>query len=90
MLLMMGEDEVVRPARHKSQGKGKGGGGRLMVHEVSWIFLEPVRAVLTGVPPDPPFLLPFCLPTARVGGCDIFFEVTFPPFPHRRLLPRNF
>jgi hypothetical protein len=47
-------------------------------------------AVLTGVPPDPPFLLPFCLPTARVGGCDIFFEVTFPPFPHRRLLPRNF
>lgn len=52
----------------------------------------PLRApaVLTGVPPDPPFLLPFCLPTARVGGCDIFFEVTFPPFFHRRLLPRNF
>ena len=43
MLLMMGEDEVVRPARHESQGKGKGGGGRLMVHKVSLILLEPVR-----------------------------------------------
>ena len=43
MLLMIGVDVVVRPARHKSRGKGKGGGGRLMVHKVSWIFLEPVR-----------------------------------------------
>jgi hypothetical protein len=47
-------------------------------------------AVLTGVPPDPPFLLPFCLPTARVGGCDIFFEVTFLPFFNWRVGPRNF
>ena len=29
MLLMMGVDVVVRPARHKSRGKGKGGGGRV-------------------------------------------------------------
>jgi hypothetical protein len=47
-------------------------------------------AVLTGVPPDPPFLLPFCLPTARVGGCDIFFEVTFLPSFNWRGVPRNF
>jgi hypothetical protein len=47
-------------------------------------------AVLTGVPPDPPFLLPFCLPTARVGGCDIFFEVTFIPFFIWRGVPRIF
>jgi hypothetical protein len=46
-------------------------------------------AVLTGVPPDPPFLLPFALPTARVGGCDIFFEVTFLPFFIWRGVPRN-
>ena len=43
VLLMMGVDVVVRPARHVSRGKGRGGGGRLMVHEVSWILLEPVR-----------------------------------------------
>ena len=43
MLLMMGEDLVVRPARHMSRGKGRGGGGRLRVHKVSLILLEPVR-----------------------------------------------
>ena len=43
MLLMIGVDVVVRPARHKSRGKGKGGGGMLRVHKVSWILLEPVR-----------------------------------------------
>jgi len=43
MLLMMGVDVVVRPARQKSRGKGKGGGGRLMVHKASWTLLEPVR-----------------------------------------------
>ena len=43
MLLMMGVDVVVRPARHKSRGKGEGGGGRLMVHKASWMLLEPVR-----------------------------------------------
>ena len=33
----------MRPARHMSRGKGRGGGGRLRVHKVSLILLEPVR-----------------------------------------------
>jgi len=47
------------------------------------------QALLTGVPPDPPFLLPFALPTARVGGRDHFFEVAFLPFFYWRGVPRN-
>jgi hypothetical protein len=43
--------------------------------EVVSIETAGTLAVLTGVPPDPPFLLPFCLPLARVGGCDICVEV---------------
>jgi hypothetical protein len=43
MLLIMGVDLVVRPARHMSRGKGRGGGGRWRVHGVSWMDLEPVR-----------------------------------------------
>ena len=69
-------------------GDSKVVGGRTWVRVE--VFGASLVAVLTGVPPDPPFLLPFCLPTARVGGCDIFFEVTFLPFFIWRGVPRIF
>ena len=45
-------------------------------------------ALLTGVPPDPPFLLPFCLLVVRSGRMGIQFPVN-PPQKWDSILPKT-